>query len=242
MDHTLFISDLHLCESRPNISQTFISFLEKVASQAQSLYILGDFFEYWAGDDAIANSAHQEIIAALNALSTQQVDVFFMHGNRDFLLGQTFADAISATLLPDPTTINLYGQRALLSHGDALCTDDVAYQAFRQEVRSRKWQTAFLNQPLTQRIAYIEMLRKKSQQEKTIKSLDIMDVNIKAVEALLTEYGFPPTFIHGHTHRPKKHVHTIQKHRCERWVLADWYEQGSYLRLDQNGCHEQTIK
>lgn len=216
-------------------------FLKDIATEAQALYILGDFFDYWAGDDAIATGIHQEIIAALNKLSSRQVKVFFMHGNRDFLLGPAFAKAANIKLLLDPSIINFYGQRVLLSHGDALCTDDVSYQAFRQEVRSEEWQADFLNQPLTKRIAYIEMIRAKSQQEKSIKSLEIMDVNIGAVETLLTEYKFPPIFIHGHTHRPKKHIHIVENHKCERWVLADWYEQGSYLRLDKDGCHEQTI-
>jgi UDP-2,3-diacylglucosamine hydrolase len=242
MEHSILISDLHLCESRPNILQIFTSFLKDVATQAQSLYILGDFFEYWPGDDTIATGTHQDIITALRELSSQQVNVFFMHGNRDFLLGQTFADAANIELLPDPSIINLYGHRILLSHGDALCTDDISYQAFRKQVRSEKWQEDFLSQPLDQRIAYIEMLRVKSQQEKSNKSLRIMDVNMTEVEILLATYDFPPIFIHGHTHRPNKHIHTLEEHRCERWVLADWYEQGSYLRLDKDGCHEQTIK
>ena len=130
----------------------------------------------------------------------------------------------------------------LLSHGDALCTDDVAYQKFRNEVRSNTWQMQFLSQPLAARVAYIEQLRAKSEQEKSIKSVQIMDVNAAAVDDLLREFSYPPIFIHGHTHRPQKHMHALDRKTCERWVLGDWYEQGSYLKLDANGCHSQMLE
>jgi UDP-2,3-diacylglucosamine hydrolase len=135
----------------------------------------------------------------------------------------------------------LYGKSVLLSHGDALCTDDIAYQKFRTEVRSEAWKSQFLSQPLTARVAYIEQLRAKSEQEKSTKSMQIMDVNAIAVENLLREFDYPPIFIHGHTHRPKKHIHKLDGKTCERWVLGDWYEQGSYLKLDKNGCHAQKL-
>lgn len=241
MDYSLFISDLHICESRPHITQAFVHFLKTTAEHAQALYILGDLFEYWAGDDAIAAGKHQAVITALKHLSAQGVSVYLMHGNRDFLLDEGFEKAAGATILSDPSLIMLYGKPVLLSHGDALCTDDVAYQQFRNEVRGDGWKTQFLSQSLTSRIAYIEDLRTKSEQAKSVKSMQIMDVNQDAVENLLAEYHFPSLFIHGHTHRPNKHTYVLQGHTCERWVLGDWYEQGSYLRLDANGCKTQLL-
>ena len=239
--HSLFISDLHLCDSRPNITQAFVYFLKHTASKAQSLYILGDLFEYWAGDDTIVAGYHYLIIEALKNLNAQGTQVFFMHGNRDFLLNDGFALATHGTILPDPSLLNLYGNPVLLSHGDAFCTDDIAYQKFRSEVRTPVWQSQFLSQPLSNRIAFIEQLRLKSEQEKSNKSMLIMDVNQNAVETLLRENNYPPLFIHGHTHRPNRHEMTVDGHACLRWVLGDWYEQGSYLRLDSNGCQSQAL-
>ena len=236
MSHCLFISDLHLCDSRPHITAAFIDFLEHTAVKAQALYILGDLFEYWAGDDAIEIGAQQASIDALRRL-TKNIPVFFMAGNRDFLIGDGFTKATGITILPDPCLMMLYGKPVLLSHGDALCTDDTAYQAFRTEVRSHAWQSQFISQPLVNRIAFIEQLRTKSEQEKSTKSMQIMDVNTAAVENLLKQYDYPPFFIHGHTHRPDTHIHRLAGHTCERWVLGDWYEQGSYLMLNADGCH-----
>ena len=242
MDHCLFISDLHLCDSRPHISKAFIQFLEKTAVKAQALYILGDLFEYWAGDDAIKTDSLQPNIHELHRLVSSRIPVFFIHGNRDFLIAEGFEKATGVKILPDPSLVTLYGKPVLLSHGDALCTDDVAYQNFRQEVRSTAWQTQFLSQPLANRIAYIEQLRAQSEQAKSAKSMQIMDVNSAAVDDLLREFSYPPICIHGHTHRPKQHFHTLDGKTCERWVLGDWYEQGSYLKLDKNGCHSQMLE
>jgi UDP-2,3-diacylglucosamine hydrolase len=241
MHHSLFISDLHLCESRPQITQAFIQFLKTTAKHAEALYILGDLFEYWPGDDAIGMGKHAEIIHALKKLASQNVRLYFMHGNRDFLIGRDFADAAGIMILPDPSLVTLYGKPLLLSHGDALCTDDLAYQKFRNEVRTPAWKAHFLNQPLESRVATIEQLRTKSEHEKSVKSMAIMDVNDTAVERLLEEFQYPPLFIHGHTHRPGKHIYKIKEHLCERWVLGDWYEQGSYLKLDKNGCEAQAL-
>lgn len=239
--HSLFISDLHLCDSRPNITQAFIRFLQETATKAEALYILGDLFEYWAGDDAIAAGHQQAVIAALKSLSRQGVALFFMHGNRDFLLNDGFAQATLGKLLPDPTLLYLYGKPVLLSHGDMLCTDDIAYQQFRVQVRNIDWQSQFLSQALDERIAYIEQIRMKSEIEKSLKNMQIMDVNQQAVESMLREHGYPPLLIHGHTHRPDKHVVLVDNHICERWVLGDWYEQGSYLKLDDKGCESQSL-
>ncbi|OQW70523.1 MAG: UDP-2,3-diacylglucosamine diphosphatase [Proteobacteria bacterium ST_bin12] len=239
--HSLFISDLHLCDSRPNITQAFIVFLQETAVKAQALYILGDLFEYWAGDDAIEAGHQQIVIAALKWLNSQGVALFFIHGNRDFLLSDGFAQATLGNILPDPTLLHLYNNSVLLSHGDIFCTDDIAYQQFRTQVRAPAWQNQFLNQSLDARIAFIELVRIKSEQEKPLKSMQIMDVNQQAVEAMLREYHYPPLLIHGHTHRPNKHIIKIDNHTCERWVLGDWYEQGSYLKLDESGCQSQSL-
>lgn len=241
MEHSLFISDLHLCESRPNIIKSFVTFLENTAIKASRLYILGDFFEYWAGDDAISVGVHNQSITALKKLSQSGVKIFFMHGNRDFLIGETFCTATGATLLPDPCPLTLYEHQIILSHGDALCTDDVDYQVFRKTVRDDAWQQNFLSQPLAMRMAKIEELRKKSQQAQSTKMLDIMDVNQSAVEQLLTEHAYPSIFIHGHTHRPDTHTHEMNGNQCKRWVLGDWYDQGSYLRLDATGCRTISL-
>ncbi len=222
------------------MTSAFIQFLEHTASKAEALYILGDLFEYWAGDDAIEVGAHKASIDALRGLS-KSVPVFFMAGNRDFLIGSGFAEATGITILPDPSLISLYGKPVLLSHGDALCIDDIDYQTFRTKVRSQTWQNQFLSQPLENRIDYIEQLRVKSEQEKSTKSMQIMDVNTDAVEDLLKQYDYPPLFIHGHTHRPKVHEYLLAGHACKRVVLGDWYEQGSYLMLNADGCHSRRL-
>lgn len=236
MTTTLFISDLHLCASRPRINQLFFDFLASTARDADSLYILGDFFEYWAGDDDINDPFNRSVIDAVATLTGRGVSVLLMHGNRDFLIGEKFCQAANVTLLQDPTVIDLSGTRTLLLHGDTLCTDDIEYQKFRKQVRDPQWQQQFLSQPLTQRKAIIEDLRRRSETEKQTKSMDIMDVTLASVEAALREYDYP-RMIHGHTHRPATHRHDIDGKPCERWVLRDWYESGSYLR-----CHGNELK
>jgi UDP-2,3-diacylglucosamine hydrolase len=242
LSHSLFISDLHLCASRPAITETFISFLQNTASEAERLYILGDLFEYWAGDDDLAEPAHKDVIQALKALGESGTKVFFTHGNRDFLIGEKFSASANIQVLPDPSKINLYGKSILMSHGDELCTDDSSYQAFRAQVRSPAWQVEFLSQPLETRKTKIEALRLQSEHEKSKKSLEIMDVNRHAVNALLRRHHYPELFIHGHTHRPNTHIIEVDGHYCKRIVLGDWYEQGSCLRLDENGFSSQEVK
>lgn len=239
--YSLFISDLHLCSSRPVITQQFLTFLQTEAVQAQALYILGDLFEYWAGDDDVDDAHHQAIIAGLHRLAATGTNIFFMHGNRDFLLEQVFADATGIQLLHDPTIIDLHGKRALLSHGDVLCTDDVDYQAFRRLVRASAWQAAFLATPLTARKTQIEILRQRSELEKSYKSESIMDVNPDAVNQLIKDYDYPELLIHGHTHRPALHQLKVDGHACQRWVLGDWYEQGSCLRCNATGCSSHVL-
>jgi UDP-2,3-diacylglucosamine hydrolase len=244
LSHTspdIFISDLHLCASRPQITAAFLHFLKHLPGKTQALYILGDLFEYWAGDDEIENSHHQPVISAFRALAAQGVKLYFMHGNRDFLIASGFCNAARITLLPDPSLINLHGKRALLSHGDDLCTDDVSYQAFRRQVREPQWQANFLSQPLAVRKQQIEAIRMRSEQEKSAKQAEIMDVNQAAVTALLSAYNYPELLIHGHTHRPDRHQLQLDGHEITRWVLGDWYEQGSYLACDQHGCKAMRL-
>ena len=239
--HSLFISDLHLCASRPAITRQFLDFLASRATQADALFILGDLFEYWAGDDDLEDPHHTPVVTALRTLAKNGTAIYFMHGNRDFLLGTEFATASGMTLLTDPTSLVLYGRRVLLSHGDTLCTDDVHYQAFREQVRNPGWQRQFLAQPLAARKAQIEALRVRSEQEKSHKAEDIMDVNAEAVGALLREHDYPELLIHGHTHRPALHAVEVDGRVCQRWVLGDWYEQGSCLRCDSAGCRDQGL-
>lgn len=239
--HSLFISDLHLCRTRPEITVQFIGFLQGKASLAESLYILGDLFEYWAGDDDLGDTHHQPIIAAFHTLAARGTSIFFMHGNRDFLLADDFARATGIQLLQDPLLLTLHGRRILLSHGDALCTDDVAYQAFRRQVRDPIWQQAFLAQPLAARKMQIEAMRMRSEHEKSGKAEAIMDVNDTTVASLVRAYDYPELLIHGHTHRPAMHQLQIDGHACQRWVLGDWYEQGSCLRVDASGCSNEAI-
>ena len=235
MSHTLFISDLHLSADHPHSMSEFQRFLATLAPQADALYILGDLFEYWAGDDDLHDPFHARVIAALHGLAVQGVKVFLMHGNRDLLMGDALAQACHARLLPDPTLLDLYGRPTLISHGDTLCTDDIEYQKFRAQVHDAKFQKNFLAQPLAERKAYIEMLRRQSTSAKQGKDTAIMDVNDDAVAALLREYSYP-RLIHGHTHRPDRHVHSVDGHSCERWVLSDWDRKVSALRCDEQGC------
>ncbi|NLF55763.1 MAG: UDP-2,3-diacylglucosamine diphosphatase [Thauera phenolivorans] len=231
----LFISDLHLCEERPATTTAFLDFLDGPAREAASLLILGDLFEYLAGDDDLESPFNRELCAALKALAGHGTRVFFMRGNRDLLAGEGFAEAAGLHLLPDPSIV-AFGDgedapRLLLSHGDALCTDDLAYQAYRRQVNDPTWQAGFLAQPLAARKAFIESLRQQSESAKKTKATEIMDVNAAAVEALLRAHR-GPTLVHGHTHRPARHVHAVDGRECVRWVLADWHDTATWLRFD----------
>ena len=238
MPHTLFISDLHLSADQPHSMAAFQRFIATLAPQAEALYILGDLFEYWAGDDDLHDPFHDQVITALRNLARQGCPIYLMQGNRDLLMGQALAQACRATLLADPALIDLYGTPTLLSHGDTLCTDDAEYQRYRAQVHDADFQKQFLAQSLAERKNYIAQLRARSTAEKQSKDSAIMDVNDDAVAALLREHHYP-RLIHGHTHRPARHEHNVDHHRCERWVLGDWHRQGSALRCDAKGC--QTI-
>ena len=240
MAHTLFISDLHLSTQQVHATDIFLRFMQTQAPQAEALYILGDLFEYWAGDDDLHDPYHQRIVQALHSLSTSGTPVFLLHGNRDLLMGKGMEQASGAKLLADPTLLDLYGTPTLISHGDALCTDDVVYQAFRTQVRDAAWQSAFLMRPLAERKTYIEQLRARSEGEKKTKRMEIMDVNTDAVATLLRAHGYA-RLIHGHTHRLNRHVHEVDGHACERWVLGDWHDTGNALRCDDAGCTWVTL-
>ncbi|MDX2217854.1 MAG: UDP-2,3-diacylglucosamine diphosphatase [Burkholderiales bacterium] len=231
MNPTLFISDLHLCPSRPAVNTRFLRFLSDEAPQAEALYILGDLFEYWIGDDDRANGLNAEVVNALRALSDKGTRVFFMHGNRDFLIGGEFAEVAGLTLLPDPTVLELHGQRVLLMHGDTLCTDDTDYQRFRVMVRDPAWQSAFLARPLADRRTEVEGMRRRSEASKREKPMAIMDVSTRAVEEVLRIFAYPPFLIHGHTHRPARHAISVDGRACTRLVLPDWHEQSQPHRL-----------
>ena len=237
MKHSLFVSDLHLAEERPRISAIFFEFVRNVAAQAEALYILGDLFEYWIGDDGLDEPLNAVVADALGELGARGVAVHFLHGNRDFLIGRAFAMRARATLISDPTMVDLYGTRTLLMHGDTLCTDDVAYQDFRRMVRNPQWQQAFLTRPLAERKAQIEQLRLQSEQQKQQKPMAIMDVNKDAVIDAFRRHDVS-TMIHGHTHRLASHHYEIDGKKCVRHVLGDWQEHmhgGNYLACSPDG-------
>lgn len=235
---TLFISDLHLDDSRPEITQLFLAFLQRARS-AEALYILGDLFEAWIGDDDDSELA-QTVQAGLRQLSDQGTPVHLMHGNRDFLLGQQFERRAGCRLLPDPTVIDLYGEPTLLMHGDLLCTDDREYQQFRSQVRSPQWQHEVLAKPLAQRREMAAALRGESQQAVAGKEAQIMDVNQGEVEAVMRAHGVR-SLIHGHTHRPAVHTFDLDGAPARRIVLGDWYDQGSLLYCDAEGCELSSL-
>ncbi len=233
LTRTLFISDLHLDESRPAIVAQFERFLGDVAPGADALYILGDLFEYWVGDDSLALPFQERIGKALAAASAD-LEIAFMHGNRDFLVAQRFARETGIELVADPQVIDLYGTRTLLLHGDTLCTDDTAYQAFRAQVRQPEWQRAMLARPLDERVTLAQGMRAGSEGAKQSKAMDIMDVAPAAVEKAFEESGCD-VMIHGHTHRPGRHVHRVGGRERVRWVLPDWYREGGYLEASPSG-------
>jgi UDP-2,3-diacylglucosamine hydrolase len=231
---TLFISDLHLDASRPHITRLFVDFVRREATQANALYILGDLFEAWIGDDAPDETADQ-VAEALAALHAQGVPCFFIHGNRDFLLGDTYARRARMTLLPDPSVIAIEGQRVLLMHGDTLCIDDAPYQAFRAQAHAPAWQRAFLARTIEERQVFAAQARAESRRYTRSAGDAITDVNEAAVQAALEKNALL-RLVHGHTHRPKTHrVGLAEGAIAERIVLGDWYEQGSVLRLESSG-------
>ncbi|MCL4780888.1 MAG: UDP-2,3-diacylglucosamine diphosphatase [Gammaproteobacteria bacterium] len=230
----LFVSDLHLHSSRPAVTDCFLRFLADTASQAKALYILGDLFESWIGDDAPGTTGEQ-VCTALRSFTARGVPCSFMHGNRDFLIGQDFAARSGLTLLPDETIIDLYGERALLMHGDTLCSDDHAYQRYRRIVRSPVVQALYLALPVRARSHIEAQLRSRSTASHGSKPAMLMDVNQQTVAAVMERHGVS-LLIHGHTHRPAIHrFDNAQQATATRIVLGDWYEQGSVLRWTPSG-------
>lgn len=227
----LFVSDLHLDASRPGITDLFLRFLSEEARRAEALYLLGDVFEAWVGDDDPGEPG-ASVCAALDALSNSGVPVFLMRGNRDFLFGPGIAQRCGARLLPDPCVIDLHGTPTLLMHGDLLCTGDTAYQAFRTQVRDPAWQERFLAQPLDARQAFAAQARAASREHQQGVSEAITDVAPAAVVEVMERYGVS-RLIHGHTHRPAVHALEVGGRAATRVVLGDWYEQGSVLRVNQ---------
>ncbi|HSA70774.1 MAG TPA: UDP-2,3-diacylglucosamine diphosphatase [Burkholderiales bacterium] len=231
---SLFVSDLHLTEERPEANERFISFVEGKARDAEALYILGDFFEYWVGDDDLGDPFNAVIAGLLANLTRSGVRLYFLHGNRDFLIGERFCAATGARALPDPSVHEVEGVKTLLVHGDTLCTDDLEYQAWRRRARDPAFQAEFLAKPLAERRQAVLEMREKSRLVVQGKTPQIMDVNEDAVREAMRSHGVR-RLMHGHTHRPGHHVLEVDGERCERWVLPDWYGRGGYIEVNRRG-------
>jgi UDP-2,3-diacylglucosamine hydrolase len=227
---SLFVSDLHLSEERPEANERFIGFVEDTASKAAALYVLGDLFEYWIGDDDLGEPFNAVMAGFFARLVRAGVPVFLMHGNRDFLMGERFCRATGAQLLADPAVVDVGGVQTLLMHGDTLCTDDLDYQGWRRTARSAEWQHEFLSQPLETRRRTVGALRDKSREVIQAKPAEIMDVNDEAVRDAFRRHRVT-RLVHGHTHRAGHHELEVDGRRCERWVLPDWYGRGGYLEV-----------
>lgn len=236
---TWFASDVHLDADRPDITRAFIRFVDEQVAGADHFFILGDLFESWVGDDD-PDPDKAATVAALRRLADAGTECFFMHGNRDFLVGPDFASAARINLLPDEWVGNFYGERVLLMHGDSLCTDDHEYMAWRRTVRDPTWQSNVLSLPLAQRQAMAREARARSARDMAGKDEQIMDVNQDAVVDALRRHKVK-RLIHGHTHRPAKHEFVHKKRTLVRHVLGDWYDQGRVLKWDSDGLQEVTL-
>jgi UDP-2,3-diacylglucosamine hydrolase len=226
---TLFISDLHLDDRRPETTALLQQFLQDEAVNADALYILGDLFEFWLGDD-VPSKCSVEVAASLSSLGDKGVPCYFMHGNRDFLLQEDYAKLAGMTLLPEEHVADLYGEQVLLMHGDSLCTDDIPYQQFRALVRDPAWQQDFLSKTPQERLQVALQARDASTEHKGNVTMDIMDVNPGEVIAAFEHHGVS-RMIHGHTHRPATHDLEVNGQTVQRIVLGDWYTQSSVLRV-----------
>ncbi|EME00304.1 MULTISPECIES: UDP-2,3-diacylglucosamine diphosphatase [Stutzerimonas stutzeri subgroup] len=232
----LLISDLHLEEERPDITRAFLHFLATRARQAEALYILGDFFEVWIGDDAMT-PFQQSIANALRALSERGTRIYLMHGNRDFMLGKGFCRAAGCTLLGDPSVVEFGGERVLLMHGDSLCTRDEGYMRLRRLLRNPLSLFILRNLPLSTRRKLARKLRDESRAQTRMKASDIIDVTPELIPRVLAEHGVR-TLIHGHTHRPATHELEVDGHPARRIVLGDWDQQGWALQVDESGFQQ----
>ena len=228
-----FISDLHLSENTPSVTEGFFEFLKTAAQELSHLYILGDLFEAWVGDDDDSQHA-MSVMQKINHATRNGLEIFFIHGNRDFLCGQKFAEQSNLTLLPDPYFLNFFDQKIALSHGDSFCTEDLEYIKFKKEVRSEEWQQEFLQKPLDDRLNIASSMRDASQKNNSNKDIAIMDVTPTAIQDFFAEHRIN-LLIHGHTHRPNTH----QINSGTRIVLGDWHKTGWCLMLDEQ---QQELK
>lgn len=231
---TYFVSDIHLDPQRAHTYQRFVNFIQMVGKEANAIYILGDLFEYWIGDDAVDYLGHRSILETLKSLSNE-VKIYIMRGNRDLLIGEEFAREIDGELLADPTVIDIYGKRILLTHGDMLCTDDVEHQKFREIVLTKQWQEPFLSLPIEERNQRALEMRKQSTMGKQAKSAEMMDVNRDAVIDILTQYNCR-YMIHGHVHKPDVYRFHLNGEPAFRYVMGDWdSDNDGVISLDPSG-------
>jgi UDP-2,3-diacylglucosamine hydrolase len=237
---TLFLSDLHLSPARPALVEAFHAFCAGPAREAAGVYVLGDLFDDWIGDDQLRETLPADIAGALRSVTSAGVAIGVVTGNRDFLLGDAFAQATGVTLLPAPLVISIAGTPTVLLHGDELCTADVGYQRLRRYTYDARWQRRYLCLPYAVRRGIADWLRKRSRTATSGKPETIMDVEPNAVESAFREAGVA-RMIHGHTHRPARHHLIVDGRECERFVLADWYERGSYLEFDAAGGRTRDI-
>ena len=231
-----FVSDIHLSEKRPDLTNAFKVFLNESKEACTHLFILGDLFEIWIGDDD-DNLFHKDIKTTLSEFVLDGPEVFFMHGNRDFLIGKTFANEVGISIISDPYSLDINGLKTILSHGDFLCTDDSDYIEFRNNVRSEEWQKDFLAKSIDERNEIANLLRSESKNATSEKSLEITDLSLETVNNFIQENN-PDIFIHGHTHRPKIHQHNLTK----RVVLGDWDKYGWYLSIEENSLNLKEFK
>lgn len=231
MEDIVFISDLHLMPERPQVMKLFIRFIDEVAANADTLYILGDFLEVWWGDDDPATGYQDVFNSLINLATRQNTKIYLMHGNRDFMIGEDLAKRCHFEIIQDPHKIEINGENVLLMHGDTLCIDDVEYQKFRQMVRNPLWQQQVLTKSLEERFALAKSIREQSQQSTTGKEEFIMDVNQDETEKVFTENDVK-LIIHGHTHRPAIHHKKVNDCDTTRIVLGDWHDSATYLRIN----------
>ena len=241
MKPTLLLSDLHLAPGRPATAAAFRAFAAGPARDAAAVYVMGDLFDSWVGDDQCGEPFARSIVDALRGVSDAGVALFVARGNRDFLLGDAFARATGATLLGEQTVVALGGTPTLLTHGDEFCTDDVAYQRYRAWSRDSRTQRRLLRLPYRVRRLVATWLRSGSRAATARKPESILDVNAGAVERAFRDRGVP-RIIHGHTHRPARHASVVDGTPRERIVLADWDDRGHYLAIDEAGVHDRQIE
>lgn len=237
-----FVSDLHLRADRPDLTRRFAAFLaDTAAANVETLFILGDLFEYWIGDDSLSEPFNSDVCGLLRATADMGTRIFFTAGNRDFLIGGSFAAATGIKLLPETAIVNAGGTATLLMHGDTVCTDDLPYQEFRRMVRSREWQAKFLARPLPERLTEVENLRRRSAEAMLGKTAEIMDANAAAIREALTAHACT-RLIHGHTHRPCQEHIQLASGGAERWVLSDWdTDRGDAIEIGPAGIRRLDL-